>query len=97
MADNVKDTKGVAGAGTKTADSKRETEPSSPQMTEGANQDLQNRRLNQFGDITSSTGGANNPGQHGRDGGEINETFNNPAPSEDVVEGPRADDTNKEG
>jgi hypothetical protein len=82
--------------GPKTTDTKRTTEPSSPAMTEAANRDLQDRRMNTFGDNTSSTGGANTPGQHGRDGGEINETSNNPAPADEVVSGERADDTNKE-
>lgn len=82
--------------GPKTEDTKRQEEVTPAQNVEGANRDLQDRRMNTFGDNTSSTGGANTPGQHGRDGGEINGTDNNPAPSADVVEGPRADDTNKE-
>lgn len=90
------DTKGVAGTGTKTKDSTRDKEPTDPAMVEGANRHLQDTRLNVFGDNTSSSSAANTPGQHGRDGGEINETSNNPAPSDDVIGGERADDTNKE-
>lgn len=84
--------------GPKTEDSKRaeKDNPTPAQNVEGANRDLQDRRMNTFGDHTSSSSAANNPGQHGRDGGEINQVSNNPAPSEDVVEGERADDTNKE-
>lgn len=81
-------------AGPKTEDSKRDEEVTSAQNTEGANRHLEDVRLNVFGDNTSSTGGANNPGQHGRDGGEIDGVDNNPAPSEDVVSGERADDMN---
>jgi hypothetical protein len=91
------DTKGVAGAGPKTKDSTREKEPADPSMVEGANRDLQDRRGTTFGDNTSSSSAANTPGQHGRDGGEINGTDNNPAPSDDVVKGERADDNEKEG
>lgn len=97
----VEDEKGTVSdkkvAGPKTEDSKREGEVENTRLTEGANKDLQDRRLHTFGDNTSSTGGANNPGQHGRDGGEINGETNNPAPSEDVISGERADDTNTEG
>lgn len=84
------------GPGPKTSDSKRNVDVPDAKMVEGANRDLQDRRMNKFGDTTSSTGGANTPGQHGRDGGEINGQDANPAPSEDVISGPRADDTNKE-
>ena len=90
------DTKGPAG-GPKSKDSTRDKDVGPAQNVEGANQHLQDTRRNVFGDNTSSTGGANNPGQHGRDGGEINQTTNNPAPSEDVISGERADDTNTEG
>jgi hypothetical protein len=82
--------------GPKTKDTTREEAPTDPHMTEGANRHLQDTRMNVFGDNTSSTADANTPGQHGRDGGEINELSNNPAPSEDVISGDRADDTNKE-
>jgi hypothetical protein len=92
MADNKPST-----GGPKTTDSKRDAEVTPTQNVEGANQNLQDMRSNTFGDNTSSTGGANNPGQHGRDGGEIDGTDNNPAPSKDVIEGERADDTNQEG
>jgi hypothetical protein len=92
MADNKPST-----GGPKTTDSKRDNDISNVQNVEGANRNLQDMRSNTFGDNTSSTGGANNPGQHGRDGGEIDGTDNNPAPSKDVIEGERADDTNQEG
>lgn len=96
MAD-VTDNKGPAGSGPKTTDSKRNAEVTPEQNVEGANRHLQDTRSGTvFGDNTSSTGGANNPGQHGRDGGEINGATNNPAPSEEVISGDRADDTNKE-
>ena len=39
-----------------------------------------------FGDNTSSSGGANNPGQHGRDGGTINGEENNPVPTDPTPE-----------
>lgn len=93
MADNVKDTKST---GPKSADSKRTSEPAAPDMQAAADQYLQDTRGNVFGDNTSSTGGANNAGQHGRDGGEINGTDNNPAPSKDAVSGEAADDNEKE-
>lgn len=92
MADNKPST-----GGPKTADSKRDEKVAPAQNVEGANQDLQERRSTVFGDNTSSTGGANNPGQHGRDGGEIDGTPNNPAPAKEVIEGERADDQQKEG
>jgi hypothetical protein len=98
MADN-KDNKVTdnKNAGPKTSDSKREGEVENAQAVGGANQDLQDRRSSVFGDNTSSTGGANNPGQHGRDGGEINGQTNNPAPDENTVKGEAADDMQKEG
>lgn len=73
-------------AGPKSEDSKREGEVENAAAVEGANRDLEARRQSQHGDLTSSTGGANNPGQHGRDGGEINGQSNNPAPSEGAVD-----------
>lgn len=74
-------------AGPKSEDSKRTDEVTDANLTAAADQDLSDRRGNVFGDITSSTGGANNAGQHGRDGGEINGQTNNPAPSEAAVNG----------
>jgi hypothetical protein len=82
--------------GPKSKDTKPKEVPDEPHMTEGANRHLQDTRLNVFGDNTSSSGAQNVPGQHGRDGGETNGVSNNPAPSEDVISGDRADDTNKE-
>lgn len=41
-----------------------------------------------FGDNTSSTPGNNNPGQHGRDGGETNGEDNNPSPELPEPEAP---------
>lgn len=82
--------------GPKTEDSSREGEVSDPRLVAGADQNLADSRTSQFGDHTSSTGGANNPGQHGRDGGEINGVTNNPAPSEAAVAGetaPTAEET----
>lgn len=89
----VEDTKP---AGPKSEDSKREGNPTPVAHTEGANRNYQDAALGRVGDTTSSTGGANNPGQHGRDGGEINEVSNNPPPSEEVITGERADDTKKD-
>lgn len=104
MADNkddkdnkVSDKKATPLSGAKTEDSKREGKIAAGAAVEGANRDLEARRQSQHGDLTSSTGGANNPGQHGRDGGEINGQTNNPAPSEDVVSGERANDSQTEG
>lgn len=84
-------------SGVKTEDSKRDGTVESPVMTEAANRDLQDRRAGLVGDNTSSSGEQNNAGQHGRDGGEINEQTNNPSPSEDVISGERANDMQKEG
>jgi len=54
---------------------------------EGANQHLHDVTSGHvFGDNTSSTGGANNPGQHGRDGGDINGEDNNPSPEDPTPE-----------
>jgi hypothetical protein len=54
---------------------------------EGANQHLHDvTEGHVFGDNTSSTGGANNPGQHGRDGGDINGEDNNPSPEDPTPE-----------
>lgn len=79
----------------KSKDEKREDvapQTNNASLAEGANRDLQDRRGNVFGDNTSSSGAANNPGQHGRDGGEVNGEPNNPAPTEEVISGDRADD-----
>jgi hypothetical protein len=92
MADNKPST-----GGPKSADSKRDEKVSDTQNQGGADKDLQERRSTVFGDNTSSTGGSNNPGQHGRDGGEIDGTPSNPAPSESAVSGEKADDQQKEG
>lgn len=83
--------------GPKSSDSKREGDVPDAKAVAGANQDLQDRRSSVFGDNTSSTGGANNPGQHGRDGGEINGQTNNPKPDENTISGEAADDMQKEG
>lgn len=72
--------------GPKSTDTKREEEVTSTQNVAGANRDLEDRRQHLFGDNTSSSGGANNPGQHGRDGGEIAGVDNNPAPSEEAID-----------
>lgn len=72
--------------GPKSEDSKREGDIANAANVAGADRDLEARRQSQHGDLTSSTGGANNPGQHGRDGGEINGQSNNPAPSEGAVD-----------
>lgn len=93
---DVSDTK-TSLSGVKTEDSERKGEVESVALTEAANRDLQDRRLNSFGDKTSSSGEQNVAGQHGRDGGEINQQTNNPAPSEDVISGERADDMNTTG
>jgi len=53
----------------------------------GANQHLHDvTEGHVFGDTTSSSGGANNPGQHGRDGGAINGEDNNPTPDDPTPE-----------
>jgi len=53
----------------------------------GANQHLEDVTSGHvFGDTTSSSGGANNPGQHGRDGGAINGEDNNPTPEDPTPE-----------
>lgn len=80
------DKKGPAG-GPKTQDTKRNEDVDSPELTAGADKHLSDVRNNLFGDNTSSSGGANTPGQQGRDGGEINETTNNPAPSDEAIKG----------
>lgn len=106
MADNKKNENKEAGkasdtksslSGVKSEDSKREGEVESVALSEAANRDLQDRRHGLFGDNTSSSGEQNVAGQHGRDGGEINGQTNNPAPTEDVISGERADDMNTEG
>lgn len=84
-------------AGPKSEDTKRTDNISDAKLQAGADQALQESRGNVFGDNTSSSGGANNPGQHGRDGGEINGTTNNPKPSEAAISGEKADDNQKEG
>src|SRR6188768_35777 len=54
---------------------------------EGANQHLHDVTSGHvFGDNTSSSGGANNPGQHGRDGGTVNGEDNNPSPEDPTPE-----------
>lgn len=54
---------------------------------EGANQHLHDvTQGHVFGDNTSSSGGANNPGQHGRDGGTVNGEDNNPVPDDPTPE-----------
>ena len=59
----------------------------SHEAIEGANRHLDDVTGGHvFGDNTSSTGGANNPGQHGRDGGEINGEDNNPSPEDPTPE-----------
>lgn len=74
--------------GPKTEDSKRGEPPVTPaENVEGANQYLSDTRQSVVGDNTSSTGGANNPGQHGRDGGEIDGVSNNPAPDAEAIAG----------
>lgn len=63
-------------------------------VNEVANADLeleQRRMGNLHGDNTSSSGGANNPGMHGRDGGEAGGTTNNPAPS-DAAQNPEPEE-----
>jgi len=80
----------------KTQDTKREENIANPELTAGADQALQDARGNVFGDNTSSSSEANNPGQHGRDGGEINGVTNNPAPSKEAQTGEAADDNQKE-
>jgi len=61
----------------------------SEESIEGANQYLSDvTQGHVFGDNTSSTGGANNPGQHGRDGGEVNGEDNNPSPEPPEVVSP---------
>jgi hypothetical protein len=86
MTDEVKDERGPGGRGPKTEDSKREGKRGpavTPAAQEGANRDYEDRVAGKLhGDVTSSTGGANNPGQHGRDGGGINQGNNNPPPDE---------------
>lgn len=63
-------------------------------MVEGANRQYQDETGGKvFGDLTSSSGSQNNPGQHGRDGGTVDGVDANPAPSEDVISGDRADDS----
>jgi len=66
---------------------------------EGANQHLHDvTQGHVFGDTTSSTGGANNPGQHGRDGGEVNGEDSNPAPEPpEVPEGEPAPEVGSAG
>lgn len=90
MADNKPST-----GGPKTSDSKRDQNVTPERNQAGADLHTEEARGRVFGDNTSSTGGANNPGQHGRDGGEIGSVVepenremlsNNPAPSEAVVE-----------
>jgi len=50
-----------------------------------------------FGDNTSSSGGANNPGQHGRDGGTINGEENNPVPTDPTPEAPPPEEDGSAG
>lgn len=57
------------------------------QAIEGANQHLHDVTAGHvFGDTTSSSGGANNPGQHGRDGGEVDGEDSNPSPEDPTPE-----------
>lgn len=88
------DSKPTPLSGVKNVDSKRDEEVSNAKLVAGANQDLEDSRGKTSGDTTSSSSGANNPGQHGRDGGEINGVSNNPAPSEAAIEpeAPQADE-----
>ena len=61
----------------------------SSEQIEGADQYLSDvTGGKQHGDNTSSSGGANNPGQHGRDGGTINGEENNPVPTDPTPEAP---------
>lgn len=85
-----------AKTGPKSEDTKRDKDVTDTQNQAGADLHLQQSRGTVFGDTTSSQGGANNPGQHGRDGGEINGTTNNPAPSENAISGEAADDNEQE-
>jgi len=64
-------------------------ETASSEGAQGANQYLEDvTGGKQHGDNTSSSGGANNPGQHGRDGGTINGEDNNPVPDDPTPEAP---------
>jgi hypothetical protein len=80
----------------KAKDDERKDEVTEQQNQGGADRHLQDTRSGVFGDNTSSSAGANNPGQHGRDGGEIGGVSNNPAPSDEAVSGEAADDEEKE-
>jgi hypothetical protein len=90
------------GPGPKTEDTRRDEDVSAQQNTAGANAAVEDMRGRVFGDNTSSTGGANNPGQHGRDGGEINTaaagsvSTNNPAPDEAVAENEAGAETQRQ-
>ncbi len=84
-------------SGVKSEDSKREGEIDDAKLAAAADQNLQDARGTTFGDTTSSSQGANNPGQHGRDGGETNGQTNNPKPTDAAVKGEEADDNQKEG
>lgn len=72
---------------TKDTARKEEDNPTPEANQAGADQHLSDVRQSVVGDLTSSSAEANNPGQHGRDGGEINGVSNNPAPSEAAIEG----------
>ncbi len=96
MADKLtSDTTGPAG-GPKTEDSKRDGKVTDTTNQGGADRALADARSNQFGDITSSSSAANNPGQHGRDGGTVNGTDNNPAPSDAAINGETAESQDAE-
>lgn len=72
-------------SGVKSEDSSRDGKVDDVKLVAAADQNLNDSRGTTFGDTTSSSSGANNPGQHGRDGGEVNGQTNNPAPSDAAV------------
>lgn len=80
------DSKPTPLSGVKNKDSTRDDEVADAKLVAGADQDLEDSRGKTMGDTTSSSAGANNPGQHGRDGGEIGGQSNNPAPSEAAID-----------
>jgi hypothetical protein len=75
-----------------TQDPEKAPAAASPQLQSAADQGLEDTRGRTFGDTTSSMGGKNNPGQHGRDGGSSIPTDHplgfdhNPPPSEAAVD-----------
>ena len=97
MADNKK----ALGAKDEPGPKSEDTEvvaPSTATEQAGADQFLEQSRGRSFGDNTSSSGGANTAGLHGRDGGVSEGTSNNPAPSAEAITGEApADSDNEEG